>query len=227
MVMKNLAAASPVLALAFLAGCAHRSASSGGSHPAMAAATGVVRADAGRGPRDYRIIPLKSMSGDVEILYGDPETPGEPFVMRIHELPGSIVPPHFHPVDENITVVEGTWYFALGDEFRKEALQELKAGAYAFAPKGSSMFGYSPDGAIVQIHGIGPFRIHWHGGLHSLDDPDAASVFHFARGAPVLVRGRAGHVTEGYASGKILQYVVQEENGERIQANEDELQPRP
>jgi quercetin dioxygenase-like cupin family protein len=227
MVMKNLAAAFSTLALSVLAGCAHRGASSTDSHAALAAATGVARADAGKGPRDYRVIPLKSMSGDVEILYGDPETPGEPFVMRIHELPGSIVPPHSHPVDENITVVEGTWYFALGEEFRKEGLQELKAGAYAFAPKGSSMYGYSPDGAIVQVHGIGPFRIHWHGGLHSLDDPDAASVFHFARGTTVLVRGRPGRVTEGYASGKILQYVIQTEDGERIQANEDEMQPRP
>ena len=59
--------------------------------------------------------------------------------MRIRELPGAIVPPHSHPVDEHITVVEGTWYFALGDEFKPEALQELKVGSYAFAPMGSSM----------------------------------------------------------------------------------------
>jgi quercetin dioxygenase-like cupin family protein len=72
----------------------------------MAAASGVARADAGKGPREFRIIPLKSMADDVEILYGDPELPGEPFVMRIRELPGTIVPPHSHPVDENITVVE-------------------------------------------------------------------------------------------------------------------------
>jgi len=65
------------------------------------------------------------MSGDVELLYGDPEVAGEPFVMRIRELPGAIVPPHSHPVDEHITVVQGTWHFALGSEFKPEALQEL------------------------------------------------------------------------------------------------------
>jgi len=31
------------------------------------------------------------MAGDVEDLYGDPEIPGEPFVMRIREFPGAIV----------------------------------------------------------------------------------------------------------------------------------------
>jgi hypothetical protein len=146
--------------------------------------------------------------------------------MRIRELPGAIVPPHSHPVDENITVVQGTWYFALGEEYRAEALQELKTGSYAFAPKGSSMFGYSPAGAIVQVHGVGPFRIHWHGGLHTLDDADAKSVFQFARGARILVKGQSGRVAEGYASGKIVQYEIEGPDGERFMASEHELQSK-
>jgi hypothetical protein len=166
------------------------------------------------------------MTGDVEILYGDPEVDGEPFVMRIRELPGAIVPPHSHPVDEHITVVQGTWYFALGDEYKREALQELKAGSYAFAPKGSTMFGFSPSGAIVQVHGVGPFRIHWHDGLHTLDDADARSVFRFARGARVSVGSRSGTVAEGYASGKVVQYEIEAPNGDRFMASEEELQSR-
>lgn len=214
--------ALPILSIAGMVGCASPVISS----PPMAAASGVARADAGRGPREHRIIPLQPMAGDVEILYGDPEVAGEPFVMRIRELPGGIVPPHSHPVDEHITVVQGTWYFALGEEYKPEALQELKAGGYAFAPKGSTMFGYSPTGAIVQVQGVGPFRIHWQGGLHSLDDPDANSVFRFARGARVFFKSRSGTVTAGYASGKIVQYEIEASNGERFMASEQELQPR-
>jgi quercetin dioxygenase-like cupin family protein len=217
--VRNLRAL-PVLAIVGLAGCASPNAYS----PSMAAASGVARADAGKGPREYRIIPLKSMAGDVEILYGDPEVAGEPFVMRIRELPGTIVPPHSHPVDEHITVVQGTWYFALGDEYKAESLQELNAGSYAFAPKGSTMFGYSPAGAIVQVHGVGPFRIHWHGGLHTLDDPDAKSVFRFARGARVLFKRQNGTVAEGYASGNVIQYEIEAPNGDRFMASEHELQ---
>ena len=190
----------------------------------MAAAAGVARADGGKGPREQRIIPLKSMAGDVEVLYGDPERDGEPFVMRIRELPGAIVPVHSHPVDEHITVVQGTWYFALGSEYRFEALQALDAGSYAFAPKGSSMFGYSPTGAIVQVHGVGPFRIHWHDGLHTLDDADAPSVFRFARGARVVFKGRSARIAEGYASGSIVQYEIESANGERSMASERDLE---
>lgn len=208
--------------LATVAGCASPVTSS----PPMAAASGVERLAAGMGAREHRIIPLKPMAGDVEILYGDPEVAGEPFVIRIRELPGGIVPPHSHPVDEHITVVQGTWYFALGEEYRPEALRELKTGTYAFAPKGSTMYGYSPNGAIVQVHGVGPFHIHWKGGLHTLDDPDASSVFRFARGAGVTFKGRDGKILEGYASGKIVQYEIEAGDGGRLMASEHELQPR-
>ena len=215
--------AVPILALAAAVGCAGSTKSGhGDSHPAMDAASGVVRADSGKGSRGYRIIPLRPMSGDVEILYGDPDAPG-PFVMRVHELPGAIVPPHSHPVDENITVVEGVWYFALGREYDSKALRELKPGGYAFAPKGSWMHGYSPDGAIVQVHGVGPFYINWRGGLHSLDDSDAATVFHFTKGKHVASSRGSGEFVQGYASGKIIQYEIKAASGEHFMASENEI----
>ena len=173
----------------------------------------------------YRIIPLKPMSGDVELLYGDPEQSG-PFVMRIHELPGAIVPPHSHPVDEHVTILQGTWYFAIGEKFDMSALQELKAGGYAFAPKGSSMFGFSPDGAIVQVHGVGPFSIDWRGGLHTLDDADASTVFKFTKGLDVDADRCVGRITQGYGSGEIIQYEVLCADGRRIMANEDAVRTR-
>ena len=88
------------------------------------------------------------------------------------------------------------------------------------------MFGYSATGAIVQVHGIGPFRIHWHGGLHTLDDPDAKSVFRFARGARVMFKSEIGRIVEGYASGKIVQYEIEGADGQRFMASEQELQPQ-
>src|SRR5512134_872751 len=148
--------------------------------------------------REHRIIPIRSMSGDVEVLYGDPEKPGEPFVMRIRALPRAIIPPHKHPVDEHITVVQGTLYFAVGERFDRGAMKELKTGSYAFIPKGSTMFGYTPEAAIVQVHGVGPFHIHWRAGtewrdrLKTLDDPDAASVFKFKKGDVVVARRGRG-----------------------------------
>ncbi|HET9794726.1 MAG TPA: cupin domain-containing protein [Thermoanaerobaculia bacterium] len=187
----------------------------------FAAASGVTRADGGKGT--YRIVPLGPMTGDVEILNGDPEKAGEPFVMRIHELPGAIVPLHSHPVDENITVVQGSWYFAVGDTWDRAALRELRPGDYAFAPGGSTMFGYCPDGAVVQIHGVGPFRIHWRHGVKTIRDPDAGSTFVFGRGERVRCPRGTGVIREGYASGEIIQYEIEGEAGGRFMASQHEL----
>lgn len=190
------------------------------AHPdsAFAAATGVARAEGAGDRARWRVVPLRPLAGDAEVVSGDPEKPGEPFVMRIKELPGGIVPPHTHPVDENITVVSGVWYFAVGEKFDRAALRELRAGDYAFAPKGSTMFGYCPDGAIVQVHGIGPFHIHWREGLKTLDSPDAASTFAFRRGDRVRTPRGAGTIREGYASGPIVQYEIEPAEGGRFMA---------
>jgi quercetin dioxygenase-like cupin family protein len=228
--MCRLLSAVLLVSLAMVAGCGqsppHADVHPDAAHGTMAAASGVTRADGGKGLRDYRIVPLKPMTGDVELLYGDPEVAGQPFVMRIRELPGAKVPPHSHPVDEHITVVQGTWYFALGSEFKREALQELKAGSYAFAPKGSTMFAFSPDGAVVQVHGVGPFHIDWKGGLHTLDDADAKTFFRFAKGTRVSSERGPARIAMGYASGNITQYELEGAGGARFMADESALTPR-
>src|SRR6266513_419972 len=47
--------------------------SSGQTRGAFAAASGVSRPSGGTGNREHRIVPLRPMTGDVEILSGDPE----------------------------------------------------------------------------------------------------------------------------------------------------------
>jgi len=182
-----------------------------------------------KGTREHRIVPIRPMTEDVEILYGDPEKEGEPFVMRIRELPGTIIPPHKHPVDEHITVVQGTIYFAVGEKFDRAAMKEIKVGGYAFIPKGSTMFGYIPDGAVVQVHGTGPFHIYWregaswHMGHKTIDDADAASHFKFRKGERVVAKRGRGRIRQAYFSGEILQYEVEGEDGTLFMALEEEL----
>jgi quercetin dioxygenase-like cupin family protein len=178
---------------------------------------------------EYRLVPIHSMSEDVEVLYGDPETPGQPFVMRIRELPGGIIPPHKHPVDENITVLQGTLYFAVGETFDRSVMTELKAGSYAFIPKGSTMFGWTPEAAIVQVHGVGPFHIHWRDGtgwrdkLKTLDDPDAGAVFKFKKGQAVVARRGSGKIRQGYDSGEMIGYEIDGDDGTLFAAEERDL----
>jgi hypothetical protein len=170
-----------------------------------------------------RFVPLHPLTTDSEVIFGDPEAIGEPFVMRIRELPGTIIPPHSHPVDEHITVLQGTFFFAVSEKFDLSLLKELKAGSYAFAPKGSTMFGASPDGAVVQVHGVGPFHIHWRDGSKSLDDPDAGRFFQFRKGDTVVGSRGRGRIRQGYASGTHIQYEVELANGTLVMETEDAI----
>jgi quercetin dioxygenase-like cupin family protein len=180
--------------------------------------------------KKHRVIPIAPMSQDVEVLYGDPDAVGEPFVIRIRELPGGLIPPHRHPVDEHITVVQGTLYFGVGEKFDYAAMKELKAGSYAFIPKGSTMFGYTPEAAIVQVHGVGPFHIHWRAGHHwrdrlkTLNDPDAASVFKFKKGQRVISKRGGGRIRQGYDSGEMIGYEIEGDEGILFMALEEEIQ---
>lgn len=195
---------------------------SGKTLPAFGAASGVTRADSGLAAL-HRMILLRELSGDAEVLFGDPDKPGEPFVMRIRELPGTKIPLHSHPVDEHLTVVQGTFYFAVGEVWDAAALKEMPTGAYAFVPKGSTMFGYAPEGAIVQVHGVGPFHIHWRDGSTSLDDAAGATAFKFRKGERVETSRGRGIIRQGYASGAIVQYVIEGEAGWLFMADEAEI----
>jgi hypothetical protein len=188
----------------------------------LAAASGVTEVAAGAAARRARIVRLGPMAGDVEILAGHPDSAG-PFVMRIRELPGAIVPPHAHPVDEHITVVAGTWHFAVGERFDSAALTSMPVGTYAFAPKGATMFGWSPDGAVLQVHGAGPFHIHWKDGLRMLTDQGAAAAFRYRLGDEVTGARGPGRVRQGYANGALVQYQVTRPDGQIYMAREAEL----
>ena len=203
--------------LALLAAC-HAKKPAGETRGALDADTGITRVQ-GAGPR---IVPLRAMTGDVEVISGDPEKAG-PFVMRIHELPGTRIPLHTHPVDENITVLQGTWYFAVAGKWDEKLLTPLHAGDYAYAPKGSTMFGYCPDGAIVQVHGVGPFLIHWHHGLKTLEDPDAQSTFTFKKGEHIQCTRGPGVIRHGYASGDIVQLEIKLDDGTVVMADQTDV----
>jgi quercetin dioxygenase-like cupin family protein len=181
--------------------------------------TGEIRQAAGHD----NLYPLGSMEADVEVLQGDPDVAGAPFVIRIRELPGAIVPPHRHPVDEHITVLQGVWQFGFGEVFDPNARQDLPAGSYAFAPAGTAMFGYAPEGAIVQVHGVGPFHIEWLHGAVAMDE--APERFQFARGDAVRGPRGLGRIRQGYASGALVQYEIESESGLHM-AHERELSPQ-
>jgi hypothetical protein len=104
----------------------------------------------------------------VALLVGNPGKPGVAYAMRVKLPDGYQVPPHWHPVDENVTVIQGALLVGRGDTFDREKTTEMPAGSYMRMPKGMHHFAAAKGETILQVHGIGPFEIHY---VNAADDP--------------------------------------------------------
>jgi len=94
----------------------------------------------------------------VAVLSGEPQQDGSPFVLRLKLAAGATVAPHWHPVDEHLTVLSGRFHMGMGDPFDKAAGSVLAPGAYAVMPRSAIHYAWVDDETVVQIHGIGPFK---------------------------------------------------------------------
>ena len=92
---------------------------------------------------------------------GDPNAEGKPFVLRIRCPDGAKVPPHWHPTDENMTVLEGTFMIGTGEVFDSSKLTPMDAGSFIFMPKTMRHYALCRGATVLQVHGIGPFKINW------------------------------------------------------------------
>jgi hypothetical protein len=102
------------------------------------------------------------------VLLGDPSKPGAPYVFRARLPDGYSVAPHWHPMDENVTVISGVFRVGLGDKFDEHALRDLPAGSYAMLPSGLPHYNRIKGETVLQFHGTGPYDINY---VNPADDP--------------------------------------------------------
>jgi quercetin dioxygenase-like cupin family protein len=102
------------------------------------------------------------------LLTGDPTKAGSAYVLRAKLPDGYRVPPHWHPTDENVTVLKGTFLVGKGEKFDPSAMEALPAGSYVRMPKTMRHYAMAKGETILQVHGIGPFDINY---VNPADDP--------------------------------------------------------
>jgi anti-sigma factor ChrR (cupin superfamily) len=98
---------------------------------------------------------------DLAQVSGDPNAEGSPFVIRLRCADGTKIPAHWHPTDENVTVLKGTFLVAMGETFDESKLQPMNVGNFMTVPKEMRHFAMSRGDSIVQVHGAGPFKVNW------------------------------------------------------------------
>ena len=108
---------------------------------------------------------------EIAVVSGDPNKEGSPFVVRFRYTGKARIPPHWHPTDEHLTVLSGTFRIGMGERGDESATTALGSGAYAHVPAKMAHYAWADDGTTIQAHGIGPFTINY---VNPADDPAKA-----------------------------------------------------
>lgn len=94
------------------------------------------------------------------VISGNPGNP-EPFTIRLQLPSGYTLAPHWHPTDEHVTVLSGTFSAAMGKAFDDKALGDLPAGSYAVMAATMPHFARAKTAVTLQVHGMGPFVVNY------------------------------------------------------------------
>lgn len=92
------------------------------------------------------------------VIEGDPSKP-DLFTVRLRLPDGYVIPPHTHPTDENVTVIDGTFKVGMGSTFNESAMVTLPRGGFVTAPALHAHFAKAQGLTTVQVHAIGPFAL--------------------------------------------------------------------
>jgi ketosteroid isomerase-like protein/quercetin dioxygenase-like cupin family protein len=94
----------------------------------------------------------------VSVLSGDPSKPGQ-FALRLSFPDGYMVPLHWHPTAEIVTVISGAGQFGMGNTVDMSAAHAFTAGDYVFIPARHAHFLQTRGATVLQVNGNGPFQI--------------------------------------------------------------------
>ncbi|HEU4941508.1 MAG TPA: cupin domain-containing protein [Candidatus Eisenbacteria bacterium] len=101
------------------------------------------------------------------VLQGNPGEAGQ-FTVRLKLPANTKVMPHFHPTDENVTVISGQFLIGMGDTFDQKSMKPMPQGSFTVLPATMHHYAMAKTACVVQVHGMGPFGITY---VNPSDDP--------------------------------------------------------
>ena len=122
-------------------------------------------------PEDVRweecppVLPRGARRATIE---GDRSVPNVLFTYRLRMPDNYRVAPHFHPADEHLTVISGTFNMGLGDRLDTNNTRAMTAGSFVVMPKGAHHYAWTKGETVIQVHAIGPWAVTY---VNPADDP--------------------------------------------------------
>lgn len=111
-------------------------------------------------PADLKWTPM--MKGcEMAPVSGNPDADGSPFVIRLKCAAATKIPAHWHPTDEHVTVLSGIFAVGMGEKYDTTKLTAMATGSFGSIPKEMRHFALSKSASVVQVHGVGPFKVNW------------------------------------------------------------------
>lgn len=101
------------------------------------------------------------------VLQGNPGK-AEQFTVRLDFPAGYTIAPHFHPTDEHITVISGTFLVGMGDKIEAAKMATVPMGGFVTAPAKMNHYAKANGHTIVQVSAMGPFQMTY---VNPADDP--------------------------------------------------------
>ncbi|MEM6928343.1 MAG: cupin domain-containing protein [Myxococcota bacterium] len=112
------------------------------------------------GSLDWRACPPSlPASCRMTVLEGDPSVAGQLFTTRLRVPEAFALPPHTHPANERLTVLEGDVHVSFGPTRKPNASRDFGPLDYYVTARGEPHAVWSDAGAMVQITGIGPWKV--------------------------------------------------------------------
>jgi hypothetical protein len=111
--------------------------------------------------------PIIPPGAKIAVLSGNPMAE-VPYTVRLKFPANYRIPPHGHPKDEHVTVLQGTVYFGMGDTFNSSGGQPLGVGGFTTMTTGMNHYAYTENEAVIMLHGIGPIDFNY---VNPSDDP--------------------------------------------------------
>ena len=106
------------------------------------------------------------------VMAGDPSKAGI-FTARLDLPKGYRVAPHFHPTDEYLTVISGTFLLGMGDKLDAKKTEALSAGGFGTVSAQKHHYAIAKTHTVVQVNGMGPFQLTY---VNPADDPTRKAV---------------------------------------------------
>ena len=132
--------------------------------PAAAAKHAFTPDDLQYGPAPPFIPP----GAQVAVVEGNPAGATGDYTIRVKTPDGYVVPPHFHPKRENVTIISGTLKVGMGDKFDEAGLKPFPAGSFAYMDPSMHHYVKTEGETVIQIHGQAPLGFTY---IDKSDDP--------------------------------------------------------